>query len=100
MLNLEEIKQALRENASAEPEEDKIVYYLHVTRDGKIVPDKSLANETFTSSRNMVEYFDGVPEEYEEDWGASCAWVEDANDGRFEGVCNDLRIDANNWLKE
>ena len=99
-LTLEEIKKALREYPSAEPDGKKIVYYLHVTYAGKIVSDTRLASETFTTCRDMGEYFDGVPEEYEEDWGASCAWVEDQDDGRFEGVCDDLRTDANNWLKE
>ena len=81
-LTLEEIKKALRKYPSAEPDGDEIVYYLHVTYSGKIVSDTRIANETFTASRDMDEYFDGVPEEYSEDWGASCAWVEDHDDGR------------------
>lgn len=99
-LTLEEIKKALREYPSAEPDGDEIVYYLHVTYAGKIVSDTRIANETFTASRDMDEYFDGVPEEYSEDWGASCAWVEDQGDGRFADVCDDLRIDVNEWLSK
>lgn len=99
-LTLEEIEKALREYPSAEPDGEEIVYYLHVTYAGKIVSDTRLANETFTASRDMDEYFDGVPEEYSEDWGASCAWVEDSGDGRFNDVCEDLLYDANKWLSK
>lgn len=99
-LTLEEIKKALREYPSAEPDGEDIVYYLHVTYAGKVVANKLLANNTFTVSRDMDEYFDGVPEEYSEDWGASCAWVEDSGDERFNDVCEDLLYDANKWLSK
>ena len=97
-LTLEEIKKALRESPSASPDKENVEYYLHVTYGGKIVPAIQLANETFSATRSMGEYFEGLPDDLEEDWGVACAWVEDSDDGRFDDVCEELLYDANNWL--
>ena len=97
-LALEEVKKALRENPSASPDKENVEYYLHVTYGGKIVPAIQLANKTFSATRSMGEYFEGLPDDLEEDWGAACAWVEDSGDGRFDDVCEELLYDANKWL--
>ena len=97
-LTLEEIEKALREYPSAEPDKENIEYFIHVTYAGGIVSNLLLANKTFSATRSMGEYFDGLPDDLEEDWGAACAWVEDLGDGRFDAVCKELLYDANKWL--
>ena len=98
-LTVEEVKKALREYSSAEPENDeKIVYYLHI-KNGKPQGDMYGQDEQFTAWRWMDDYFENVGKD-REDWGAMCAEVEDAEDGKFDDVCEELTRQANAWIEE
>ena len=103
-LMVEEVMAALRENASAEPEGDKIVYYLHVTADGEIVPFVQKADSTFTESVDLYEYFKVADDEefedkYDNDWGAACVEQEEDPDSDFASICESLAKQANAWLE-
>ena len=87
---------ALRTNASAEPEGSRIVYYLHLTEDGKIVQSVQDADETFTASADMEEYFGDRADD--DDWGAMCADAEADPASGFQAICQDLADQANAWL--
>lgn len=99
-LAVEEIMQALRENPSAESEDTRIVYYLHITANGEIVDGYRNADETFTASRDQHDYFGAHDDEYPDDWGACCAAVEDDPRSDFREICEELAAKANAWLEE
>ena len=96
----EDIITALRENPSAESEGTDIVYYLHITEDGKIVSCCQDADETFSVSIDQSDYFGEHAAEYSDDWGACCAATEDDPDSYFREICEDLAAQANAWLNE
>lgn len=99
-LTVEEIMKALRENSSAESENENIVYYLHVTTDGEILDDYRWADKTFTASRDQFDYFGDYDTEYPDDWDACRAAVEDDPRSDFREICEELAARANAWLKE
>lgn len=97
-LTVEEVKKELRETASAEPgdfngtpgNEDTVVYHLWIE------------GEHFTAERSMDWYFEEVAKKNPDwdDWGQACVEVEDADDGKFDGVCEELTAMANEWIEE
>lgn len=98
------VMTALRNAPSAEPEEDKIVYYLHITDEGKIVDNFMDADETFTVAKNLNDYF-GVEDDaaFEEKygefgWGDACADREDDPESDFPEICEELAAQANRYL--
>lgn len=99
-ITVEEVMKALRENASAESEGTDIVYYLHITEDGKIVSCCQDADEIFTVSLDQSDYFGEHAAEYPDDWGACCAATEGDPDSDFREICEDLAAQANAWLAE
>ena len=82
-MSVEQVRKILRDYPSAEPEGDKIVYYLHT--------DQTF----FTASRNLNDYF-GVANDaefakrYGMDWGGACAAVEDDPNSDFGSICEEL----------
>lgn len=99
-ITTEDVMTALRENTSAESEGTDIVYYLHITEDGKIVSCCQDADETFSVSRDQSDYFGEHDAEYPDDWGACCAATEDDPDSDFRAICEDLAVQANAWLED
>ena len=99
-ITVEDVMTALRENASAESEGTDIVYYLHITEDGKIVSCCQDADETFSVSRDQRDYFGAHDAEYPDDFGACCAATEDDPDSDFRAICEDLAAQANAWIEE
>lgn len=95
-ITLDATMAALRANASAEPEGTRIVYYLHVTDYGEIVPFAQEADKTFTASADMESYFGDRADD--DDWGAMCADTEDDPASGFQAICQDLTDQANAWL--
>ena len=99
-ITVEDVMTALRENVSAESEGTDIVYYLHITEDGKIVSCCQDADETFSVSRDQRDYFGAHDAEYPDDFGACCAATEDDPDSDFRAICEDLAAQANAWIEE
>lgn len=97
-LTIDEVMTALRANASAEPDGDRIVYYLHLSADGSITDCIQHAEETFTASRDCAEYLGDHADD--EDWGGSCAATEDDPDSDFRAIAEELTEQANAWLAE
>lgn len=90
-LTIDDVMTALRANASAEPDGDRIVYYLH------------LPSETFSVSHDLNDYF-GLETDadydriYDGDYGAACVAVEDDPDSDFCSIAAELTAQANVWL--
>lgn len=99
-ITTEDVMKALRTLPSAESEGTDIVYYLHVTEDGKIVTSYWDADETFSVSRDQHDYFGKHDAEYPDDWGACCSATEDDPDSDFRAICEELTAQANAWLEE
>lgn len=84
MITREMVMDALQENMSTEFEDGNIVYYLHVTEDGKIVDSFDKADESFTAILDK-EAYSNFPEDY--DWRAD---VEVEGNRHFEEVVDNL----------
>lgn len=100
-LSEDAVREALIKYQSAESEEDRVDYYLHVTSDGKIVPNMYEANETFISSAHCSAYGYTV-----EQWQSGEVSTEDvydhevAGDPVFDEIVRDLTDQANAWLRK
>ena len=99
-----EVMNALRENPSAEPEGEKITYFLHITNTGDIVGCAQDADETFTVAVDLNAYFgiesdNDYEEKFGSDWGAACAAREDDADSEFPQICEKLAAQANAYLE-
>ena len=98
-LSEDAVREALIKYQSAESEEDGVDYYLHVTSDGKIVPNMYEANETFISSAHCSAYGYTV-----EQWQSGEVSTEDvydhevAGDPVFDEIVRELTDQANAWL--
>ena len=98
-LSEDAVREALIKYQSAESEEDRVDYYLHVTTDGKIVPNMYEANETFISSAHCSAYGYTV-----EQWQSGEVSTEDvydhevAGDPVFDEIVRELTDQANAWL--
>lgn len=104
-ITVAEVMKNLRANSSAEPEDENITYFLHITDDGEIVSCVQDADETFTVSVNMNDYLgiendDDYEEKYGSDWGAACADREDDADSEFPWICEQLAAQANAYLAD
>lgn len=95
------VREALIKYQSAESEGDGVDYYLHVTSDGKIVPNMYEANESFISSAHCSAYGYTV-----EQWQSGEVSSEDiydhevAGDPVFDEIVRELTEQANAWLRE
>ena len=98
-LSEDAVREALIKYQSAESEDDGVDYYLHVTSDGKIVPNMYEANETFISSAHCSAYGYTV-----EQWQSGEVSTEDvydhevAGDPVFDEIVRELTDQANAWL--
>lgn len=98
-LSEDAVREALIKYQSAESEEDGVDYYLHVTSDGKIVPNMYEANESFISSAHCSAYGYTV-----EQWQSGEVSTEDvydhevAGDPVFDEIVRELTDQANAWL--
>lgn len=95
------VRDALIKNQSAECEENGVVYYLHVTSDGEIVPNMYGADESFISSTHCSAYGYTV-----EQWQSGEVISEDiydheiAGDPVFDEIVRELTDQANAWLEK
>lgn len=100
-LSEDAVREALIKYQSAEPEGDGVDYYLHVTSDGKIVPNMYEANESFISSAHCSAYGYTV-----EQWQSGEVSSEDiydhevAGDPVFDEIVRELTDQANVWLRK
>ena len=100
-LSEDAVREALIKYQSAESEDDGVDYYLHVTSDGKIVPNMYEANETFISSAHCSAYGYTV-----EQWQSGEVSTEDvydhevAGDPVFDEIVRELTDQANAWLRK
>lgn len=100
-LSEDAVREALIKYQSAESEEDGVDYYLHVTSDGKIVPNMYEANESFISSAHCSAYGYTV-----EQWQSGEVSSEDiydhevAGDPVFDEIVRELTDQANAWLRK
>ena len=90
----DEIRSALQEFSSAEPDDfGNFIYYLHVTDDGKILDGYVGSDETFTSAIDS-RVNDDFPEDY--DWRED---VEVEGNKYFEEVVDDLYYQAKEYFE-
>ena len=89
LLETKQIVEALQNNNSLEFEYGEKYYYLHLKENGEIVPDYSLADNSF---RVKID----IPKELEDTWFD----LENANNSSFMEAVEELKLKANNWLKE
>lgn len=100
-LSEDAVREALINYQSAEFEETGVDYYLHVTSDGKIVPNMYEANESFISSAHCSAYGYTV-----EQWQSGEVSSEDiydhevAGDPVFDEIVRELTKQANAWLEK
>ena len=99
-LTEDDVCNALIENQSAEFEENGVDYYLHITAEGKIVPDLSQAGKTFISSACPSAYGYTL-EQWKTEVSAEDIYDHEVKgDPVFDEIVRELTEQANAWLEK
>ena len=95
------VREALIKNQSAEFDIEGVDYYLHLDRDGKIVPSMYNAAGTFISSAHYTAYgFTREQWQGDEECSEDVYDHEVAGDPVFDAIVHELTEQANAWLRE
>ena len=95
-----EIREYIKNNTAAEFEADSIVYYLHISDDGKIVTSVEAADATFTTALKPEDY-GMTQEQYQSAENPETVYsCEEDGNPIFEGIVDSLYEQAQKYLDE